>query len=437
MPYSRFALLSSIGLTACMAVSSAHAQVTVHMTTAQQKSCTATTDANGLTLVPGTTDLQATGVGLSGDGCGTSGSDFQAALNVSPTTVTAGSPVTVTWSAGQPATRCMYTGSTGLTGWNVGAVACQGAQCAQPHTATVTPTAATTYNIAVTCTNETGHREAALTATSPPTKPQPDGFALSAAPVSPNVNTAFDVSWSVTGATSCTGTAKFNGNPLTSLTGWIGTTTTTSPRTVTASQAGTYTLQLACSNTAGTSNSQELTVVVNDPTQTSCTAAGLTRKTSARIVYPNVPGSGPRVGADLRIFDQIWGADDNSTTPVGWPGSLATAPAIEAWGRTEFIAAKFVAPAAAANKYQQIGVSSYNSDTMTMSVSTVCGDFAPANPRCVSTAGAGRNFAKISEAGCPLTPGTEYYINMKYANPSATGCGASCRIQLPSQVGNY
>ena len=52
----------------------AWSQVVVRMTTTQQTPCTATTDANGLRLVPGSTDLQATGVTLAGAGCGLQGS---------------------------------------------------------------------------------------------------------------------------------------------------------------------------------------------------------------------------------------------------------------------------------------------------------------------------------------------------------------------------
>ena len=61
-------LLSAATLAALPA---ANAQVTVHLTTVQGSNCDVTTDAQGLTLVPGGTDLRATGVTLTGTGCGT------------------------------------------------------------------------------------------------------------------------------------------------------------------------------------------------------------------------------------------------------------------------------------------------------------------------------------------------------------------------------
>src|SRR4051812_44172925 len=51
----------------------ASAQVTIHLTTTQQTACDITTDAQGLRLGAGGTDLVATGVTLSGTGCGTGG----------------------------------------------------------------------------------------------------------------------------------------------------------------------------------------------------------------------------------------------------------------------------------------------------------------------------------------------------------------------------
>ena len=54
---------------AAAALTPASAQVTLHLTTAQGSECTVTTDAQGLTLMQGSTDLKATGVTFSGAAC--------------------------------------------------------------------------------------------------------------------------------------------------------------------------------------------------------------------------------------------------------------------------------------------------------------------------------------------------------------------------------
>lgn len=441
MPFSRSRLSSALALLSlAVGASSAEAQVTLRLNTAQQTNCTATTDAGGLSLVPGSTDLQANGVTLSGNGCGTNGADFQANLNV-PSATTAGTPVTVTWSAGQAATRCVYGGSAGLTGWPIGTVACTGAACAAPLPVQVTPGAAGSYDLSITCTNDSGFRVKTLAATAAPNAPQPPDFVLTANPAAPAVNTPFQVSWAVTGATSCAGTVKFNDTPLASLAGWTDTNSAASPRNVTASQAGTYKLSLACSNAVGTTTSQEAAVVVGGGT-TACTSTvpGLTRLERATITYPNVPSGGTRTNADLTRFENIWGAAKASDAPVGWPGKNGAVPAINSWGRTRFVAAKFTAPASTA-QYERISVSTYNSDVMTMAVSTNCGDFSPSDSRCVMTAGAGDPLVKTvvspQTAGCPLTPGVDYYFNVKYANPQDPGCGSACNIAMPNSVGNF
>lgn len=416
----------------------ASAQVTLHLNTAQQTSCVATTDASGLSLVPGGTDLQASGVTLTGAGCG--GGDFQAALSVASTSVVSGNPVNVTWSTAQAATQCTYGGSAGLTGWPLGASACQGAACAGPHVVPVTPTAAGSYNLSITCTNDTGFKQAALTATAPATAPQPANFALTA-PATATINTAFQVSWSVTGAASCTGSAQLNGSS-TSLTGWTDTTSPTSPRTVTATQAGTYTLDLSCANTVGATPSQSATVVVGGGTGGSCPVAGLTRLTTASIRYPNIPngapGAGTRSNVDLTVFDNIWGHANTIDTALPWPGRNSAVPAIIGWAKTQFVAARFTATTST-TPIETLSYSTYNSGPdLTLAVSSTCGDFAPTNPNCLSEGvGTGEGFKKIVLApyinGCPLTPGNEYYINIKMTNPLPADCN-SCTLATTNIV---
>ena len=424
MPVSILRLLCAATCSVlAFAGSSAFAQVTVRMTTTQQTACVATTDAQGLSLIPGGTDLQASGVTLTGEGCGSGTADFQAGIVV-PETATVGQATNVVWTASQAATQCTYGGTAGLTGWPVGTRACQGAACAGSHTVPVTVTAAGTYTLNVTCTNSTGFAEGAGTTTVGP--PTPAGFALTA-PSTAVAGTAFPVSWSVIGATSCTGAASLNGSSV-NLTGWTDSTSATSPRSVTATQNGTYSLTLTCSNTAGSVTSQPASVSVG--VADSCPSTPLVRMAVGNIRYPNT-GSGVRNNVDLTVYDNIWGHLNNTDGVTPWPGVNGTQPAILNWNRATYVAAKFHVPAnESTHQYGRLGYGTYYSGPpMTLSISSTCGDFSPTNPVCVSTHGAGESFNKWVidpfTNGCPLTPNTDYYVNIKMADPNTSECGSN------------
>jgi hypothetical protein len=305
----------------------------------------------------------------------------------------------------------------------------------------VTPAAAGTYNLSITCTNASGFRQGSMTATAPPDAPQPPNFALTA-PATATVGTPFNVSWTVSGATSCTGSASLPTGSV-SLPGWTTVTTPTSPRAVTASAAGVYTLQLTCSNANGSTQSLPKVVTVTGASDPSCPAGRLTNGT---ITYPNVPGGGSRPNADLTRFENIWGHANSTDAEQPWPGANGAVPAIAGWGKTQYIAAKFTVPAAFnPGVYETLGVSTYNSGPeLTMAVSQQCGDFStPANQWCMkSGVDTGDFFWKVVVSpytnGCPLIPGQTYYINMKMTAPLATDCGGQsvCKLATTNQIGN-
>jgi len=314
-------------------ISTASAQVTLHLTTPQQTTCTVTTDANGLSLVPGTTDLQATGVTFSGSAC-----------------------------SGVPA-------------------------------------------------------------------PTPPNFALSA-PATVNTGSAFSVSWNVTGATSCTGAATLAGNSTT-LAGWTDSTSATPPRSVTPPTDGTYVLTLTCSNTGGSVTSAPATVVASTGggNNDNCPNPE-NRLTTSNITY--VPSSGTRAGVQMTSWDNIWGHSTAADTTVPWPGRPDSQPSILSFGRTQYLAAKFHVPAGtAANTYGWLTHTEYNYGfDLTAAISTACGDFAPANPACLSVTISGLNLVpwRVGTGNfCPLTPDTDYFLNVKPTNPTqgSTTCAAS------------
>ena len=138
---------------AVASVSTASAQVTLHLTTPQQTTCTVTTDANGLSLVPGTTDLQATGVTFSGPACSGVAPPTPPNFALSaPATVSTGSAFSVSWNV-TGATSCAGSATlagnpTTLAGWT------DSTSATPPRS--VTPPVDGTYVLTLTCSNTGG-----------------------------------------------------------------------------------------------------------------------------------------------------------------------------------------------------------------------------------------------------------------------------------------
>lgn len=335
----RIASLVSALIVVSGVIGTANAQVTIHLTTTQQTSCDVTTDANGLSLVPGGTDLMATGVTLSGTGCGGGGS-------------------------------------------------------------------------------------------SPPT---PDDFLLTVSG-GPVTGTPFSVSWSVTGATSCTGSADLLGNSVT-LSGWTDVTSTTSPRSVTATTAGSYTLSLTCSNTAGSVTSLPTVVVVAQGSGGNCPSTPRTQATLSDIHYLPEPPPHIRHGVDLTVWDNIWGHINESDDVTPWPGVQGASPTIWTLGKTQYIGALFhvgdIPPTSSLSGFYK-NVSYGAGPNLDMAISTTCGDFAPPQPGCsVSNVPAQDQplvYWRMSPGGtsyCQLTGNTDYYLNVQFHDPNTTGPGCN------------
>jgi hypothetical protein len=337
-------LVSLVSILALSAFGTASAQVTIHLTTAQQTSCDITTDANGLRLVPGSADLMATGVTLSGTGCGGGGA------------------------------------------------------------------------------------------------PTPNNFPLTPNPASPTAGTPFTVSWSVSGATSCTGSASFNGSS-TSLSGWTDVTAATSPRTVTASAAGSYTLSLTCSNTSGSITSTPLNLVVQGGSGGGdvCPSSPRTRATVSDIHYLPEPPTHVRHNVDLTLWDNIWGHVSETDNVTPWPGPSGATPTISTLGKTQYIAAKFhvgASPPSVFGFYKNV---SYGAGpNLDVSISTNCGDFTPSQQTCVATNkpanDAGMLYWSLTNpVYCKLEPNTDYYFNVQFHDPNTSGPGCSggtCRTTI-------
>jgi hypothetical protein len=418
----------------------AGAQVNLHLTTTQQTNCDATTDAAGLSLVPGSADLQATGVTLTGAGCGGGSADFAASVSA-PGAATVGIPINVTWSASDDASICTYgTPASGASGWPSGASACTGAACAGSHSVPVTITTPGTYNFGITCTNATGFAQSgAVVAGGSSSPPSPNNFVLTA-PAIGTTGSSFQVSWAVTGATSCSGSASVNGSSV-NLPGWTDVTSPTSPRTATASVAGLYTIAMTCSNSFGSVTSLPATIAIQQG-DTSCPAG---RQTVGNLFYP--PSQTLRNNVDLTLWDNIWGHNTTTDPVVPWPGFPGSNPVIKNFDKTQYVAAKLHVAANLGYQGFYKNISYNGGPNLTMSISESCGDFTPSQSACLREdipsgdqgmvywrQAAGTNFY------CHLEANTDYYLNIKITDPAATGpnCTPSgtCYVHVQNNFGN-
>jgi len=429
----------SAGITALvlgMVATDLHAQATLELTTTDQESCVVVTDQQGIFSSPDSTVLRATGVTLTGDGCGGGSSgDFGAAVTA-PASATAGTPFNVNWSATSDATYCVYAGSASgsVTGWTLGAMACQGASCSTPHTESVTVQAAGNYVFRIVCTNASGVAEGSTVASVPAQAPQPANFELTA-PASATVGDSVNVSWSVSGATSCVGTAKRDGT-TTTLAGWTDVSTVSSPRTITFPQAGSYELTLTCSNSVGSVTSQPKTIAVSpQDTGEGCPAG---RQTAADVCYHYNLGSSCSLSTDVTQFKNIWGRGSPSDTALEFPGRQGYA-VFKNLQKSQYIAARFTVP----QNLSTSGGKFYRGETLpgpgvTMSISQQCGDFSLEYPCQRARDVPGTELVRwknptASGGGCELVPGQTYYVNLKVTNPSAehTDCtGSSCKMTI-------
>jgi hypothetical protein len=187
-------------------------------------------------------------------------------------------------------------------------------------------------------------------------------------------------------------------------------------------------------------------VIIQDPPPpppATCPAGQITR--SSVSYFPT--GTGIRNNVDVTQFDNIWGHSTGTDTIVSWPGRSDAYPSILAFNKTGYIAAKFTVPTNVNTiLYGWLTHAEYNYSTdVTVSISTSCGDFHPADPACSATTTSGQNLVpwrlptSANHSFCLLTPGTTYYLNIKAANPATPwiGCPANQATCALGTVNNY
>jgi hypothetical protein len=172
-------------------------------------------------------------------------------LTLASTSVAVGKSTTISWSSAT-ATSCTASGS-----WS-GTLAASGTQ-------TITPAVIGTETFTLICTNLGGPSaavSASLQATSAAVKPPAPTLTLGASSIPAETTTS--LTWSSTGATSCTA----SGNTNADASGWSGVQAPSATFTITPETTGTYVYSLTCSNTAGTSPTASVTLTVTAATDT-------------------------------------------------------------------------------------------------------------------------------------------------------------------------
>lgn len=202
-------------------------------------------------------------------------------LNLSPTAITAGQTVTLTWSS-TSATSCTASG-----GWT-GTKNTSGSETSAALSATTTFT--------LSCSGAGGSAIATATATLTP----PPTVTLSASPTSVTVNSSTTLTWSSTNATACTASD-----------GWSGSKAVSGSESSPLLSAST-TFTLTCTGVGG-SGSQQVTVNVTPPPSGQIVLSG-------RITFDRLPftiqglnGLAPVISPARHVVVEIFGDTTAST----------------------------------------------------------------------------------------------------------------------------
>jgi hypothetical protein len=158
------------------------------------------------------------------------------ALSISSNSIVFGNSATITWSS-STATSCTASGS-----WS-GVLPPNGVEI-------VTPTAGGSETYKLTCANAIGMSPAAMVPLTV-TVPAPNPPTLNLGSQSITAGTSTTITWSSSGATSCTASGS-----------WSGMLATSGMQTLTPATAGSYVYSLICANSTGPSTASSVTLTV-------------------------------------------------------------------------------------------------------------------------------------------------------------------------------
>ena len=157
--------------------------------------------------------------------------------------------------------------------------------------------------------------------------------------------------------------------------------------------------------------------------------------------------SGTIANVDVTHFENLWGRIAAADAPAPWPGVAGSAPTIEQFARTGYIAAAFHTPSEMAPTLQGMfkNVSYGGGPALDFSIGG-CGDFSSALGACfvpdtlaIDTAMVRWRTQVPTNFYCIVAPDTDYYINIRLSNPDddAGSCsGSSCGVTPQSFFGD-
>lgn len=266
-------------------------------------------------------------------------------------------------------------------------------------------------------------------------------------PLTANPNTVqagqgLQLSWTSAGAQSCAAGASTYPQGVSSVDNWTGALPTQSAgRVVAPLVPGSYTFQIVCTSPTGAVFSQSAAVTVTPAPVDPCLAhpppAGLVRATSFLNTSGLHAGANREwaIGAvlDLTLWDppkpgQVTLQGINRSV-IGHFARQTGDTATISMASNGYLAMRIetdgIVNAAGTLITEQPG---QNAAPHVISISPCPGDFAPADPKCLSQYGGanslGWTFTGAPASFCRLTAGTDYYLNMMWLHPTqmTNGC---------------
>lgn len=164
---------------------------------------------------------------------------------------------------------------------------------------------------------------------------------------------------------------------------------------------------------------------------------------SSRIAY--VPNTGQLRQTGVTEWTQVFGHATAIDAEVAFPGRPNSQPSVMDFRRTGYLALHFVPGSIGRFGMVQHTEYNYGAD-LTWAISTVAGDFSPANALCHGATLSGQQIARWTtqpttyRSYCPVIVGGNYYLNVKLTDPTqgTSTCGmnqVACVIGFANSFG--
>ena len=170
-------------------------------------------------------------------------------------------------------------------------------------------------------------------------------------------------------------------------------------------------------------------------------AAG--RIMTSNIAY--VPATGSVRFTTVTEWSAIWGHATPFDAETPFPGRSNAQPTVMNFTRTGYIAAHFQ-PTLTGAKFGWLTHTEYNYGAdLTWAISSAAGDFNPVNAICKGSATSGQTIGRWTTVPgtyrtyCPVSPGANYYLNVKLTDPTQSAfcpaTSAQCAVGTANNFG--